>query len=283
MPDQDLAICSLQGVGLGLRHTYYPDFLENPQPVDWLEVHAENYFGNGGYDLHVLETLRQQYPLSVHGVGLGIGSAAPLSIAHLKKLKVLCERIDAAAVSEHLCWNAADGVYANELLPLPMRSDLLGWLEGRVSQVQDVLGRPVLLENVSSYVSFKDADLTEAGFLCELARRSGCGVLLDINNLYVNQVNHGISAQSEIDCYLRLPAGQLAEIHLAGHRPHGALLFDTHDAPVSDPVWDLYRYACSAGAAGMPVMIERDAAYPSLTDLLKELVQIRKIRDAHGK
>lgn len=272
----------LSGVGLGLRHAHYPDFLEKKQPVDWLEVHSENYFSEGGYDRHVLMRLREDYPVSLHGVGLGIGSADPLSLNHLEKLRSLIRQVQPAAVSEHLCWNAAGGVFANELLPLPMRRNLLGWLTDRVDQVQNFLGCRIALENVSSYVRFQDADMTEAEFLTTLARRSGCGVLLDINNLYVSQWNHNVDARAELMRYLALPPDQITEIHLAGHQVRGELLFDTHDAPLTSQVLELYRFACLRGAASVPVMIERDADIPPLSDLLSELQEIRKIRSAAG-
>ena len=278
---EKMAASPLQGVGLGLRHAHYPDFLNAKQPVDWLEVHSENYFGDGGFDLHVLLRLRADYPLSLHG-GLGIGSASPLSTVHLSRLKALIERTEPAAVSEHLCWNAAGGVYANELLPLPMQRNLLDWMAARVQQVQEFLGRSIALENVSSYIRFQDADMTEAEFLVELARRTGCGVLLDINNLYVSQWNHGTDAKSELLHYLTLPAQQITEIHLAGHQQKTTLLFDTHDRPVADPVWDLFRFVCQHGAAAVPAMIERDADIPPLPDLLRELRYVREIRSACG-
>ena len=187
------------GVGIGLRAPHYRDLLARKPAIGWLEAHSENYFGDGGFDLHVLGELRQRYPVSLHGVGLGLGSAQGYSLAHLRKLEVLVDRIEPALVSEHLCWGAVDGRVLNDLLPLPLTREASTLMCTRVTQMQEILQRRVLIENISSYLRFADDDYDEAAFLNELARRSGCGILLDVNNLYVNQCNHGDDAAAYID------------------------------------------------------------------------------------
>ncbi len=207
---------ALSGVGVGLRTPHYREFLDSSVAVDWIEVHSENYFGEGGYDLFVLQTLRQQYPVSLHGVGLGLGSAQGYRQQHISKLKRLIERIEPGLVSEHLCWGAIAGRSLNDLLPLPLMSSALDLVCDRVDDLQHQLQRQVLIENVSTYVRFAQDEMSEAEFLRRLVKRTGCGVLLDINNLYVNEVNHGEDARAALQCMASLPAGTVGEIHLAG-------------------------------------------------------------------
>lgn len=254
------------GVGIGLRHAHYEALLSATPAVDWVEVHSENYFGDGGYDLHVLEAVRRDLPVSLHGVGLGLGSAAPLDAAHLARLKRLCERIEPAVVSEHLCWGATrDGAW-HDLLPMPLSEASLDHLCARVAQMQDVLRRPVLIENVSAYLRFRGDTLSEAAFLAGLARRTGCGVLLDVNNLYVNQCNHGEDALAAMRA---LPPEVVGEIHLAGHRVTPAAVIDDHGSRVAPAVWALYEAALQRFGA-VPTLIEWDTDLPPLDVLVDE-------------
>ncbi|TDN63059.1 DUF692 domain-containing protein [Paraburkholderia sp. BL10I2N1] len=266
-PSGGQALASLpRGVGIGLRHAHYDDFLRSVPPVDWIEVHSENYFGDGGLDLHVLDTVRRDLPVSLHGVGLGLGSSRPLDALHLSKLRRLVERIEPAAVSEHLCWGAVPSRYFNDLLPMPLTHDALALLCGRVAQVQDALRRPILVENVSTYLRFRDDQYSESAFLIELARRSGCGVLLDVNNLYVNPCNHGEHALAAIDA---MPREFVGEIHLAGHRVTEHVVIDDHGSRVAPEVWVLYERALRRFGA-IPTLIEWDTAVPALPVLLDE-------------
>jgi uncharacterized protein (UPF0276 family) len=258
--------CTLRGVGVGLRHVHYDDFLRSVPPVDWIEVHSENYFGDGGLDLHVLDTVRRDLPVSLHGVGLGLGSSRPPDVLHLSKLRRLVERIDPAAVSEHLCWGAVPSRYFNDLLPMPLTHEALTLMCGRVAQVQDALRRPILVENVSTYLRFRDDQYSESAFLTELARRSGCGVLLDVNNLYVNQCNHGEDALAAIDA---MPREIIGEIHLAGHQVTEHVVIDDHGSRVAPEVWSLYERALRRFGA-VPTLIEWDTGVPALPVLLDE-------------
>jgi hypothetical protein len=260
---------SIIGAGIGLRARHYRDFLDGNPPAAWLEMHSENYFGDGGYDLFVLEQLRSRYPLSLHGVGLALGSAASAEDdarveRHLAKLKRLVARFEPAVVSEHLCWGAHRSRHFNDLLPLPYTEEALAHMTARVQRMQDALGRRVLIENVSSYVAFRASDLTEGEFLAELARRSGCGILLDINNLYVNQVNHGGDALAAMT---GLAHSHVAEIHLAGHLKTEDGLIDDHGSVVAEPVWQLYGAALALFGA-VPTLIEWDTDVPELSVLL---------------
>ena len=254
------------GVGVGLRARHYREFVEHRPRVGWLEVHSENYFGDGGWDLHVLEQLAADYPISLHGVGLSLGSADQLAHEHLAKLARLVERVQPALVSEHLCWGAIGGRHWNDLLPLPYTREALDLVVGRVDRVQSVLGRRILIENVSAYLRFRTDELSEGEFLAQLAQYSGCGLLLDVNNFYVNGVNHGFDPRVEI---ARLPPAAIGEIHLAGHLATEHGLIDDHGSPVIDAVWDLYSHAL-ARFGGIPTLIEWDTNIPPLPLLLAE-------------
>jgi uncharacterized protein len=275
---QSTGLNRLGGVGIGLRAPHYHDLLASERCADWLEAHSENYFGDGGYDLHVLARLRERYPVSLHGVGLALGSAVGYSDDHLSRLAALVRRIEPAMVSEHMCWGAIDGRVLNDLLPLPMTREALELLCGRVAQMQDALQRRVLIENVSSYVRFAGDDYDEAGFLNELARRSGCGILLDVNNLYVNELNHGIDAAAQIDA---IAPRHVGEIHLAGHLVTDLAVIDHHGARVSDPVWALYERAI-AHCGCVPTLIEWDTDVPPLDVLIDEAANARRRHAAWG-
>ena len=267
----DGASC-IGGVGIGLRAPHYRELLARERCADWLEAHSENYFGDGGYDLHVLTRLRERYPVSLHGVGLALGSAAGYSSGHLQRLAALVLRIEPSLVSEHLCWGAVDGRVLNDLLPLPLTREALELMCGRVAEMQDVLQRRVLIENVSSYVRFAGDEYDEAGFLNELARRSGCGILLDVNNLYVNQLNHGGDAAAQIDA---IAPQHVGEIHLAGHLVTELAVIDHHGARVAEAVWTLYERAI-AHCKGIPTLIEWDTDVPELDVLIDEAETARR-------
>ena len=265
----------LAGIGIGLRAPHYRALLEQRPNVDWLEIHAENYFGEGGWDIHVLEQLRQNYPISVHGVGLGLGSASDAHFdAHLEKLSRLAGRIKPALISEHLCWAAVPGRHLNDLLPLPLTQEALALVCERVDRMQARLGQ-VLLENVSTHLRFRSDTMSEAEFLAAVAKRTGCGVLLDVNNLYVNQRNHGEDAR---DAMGQLPIDVVGEIHLAGHLVTDDGLIDHHGAPVSAAVWALYG-RCIERFGDVPTLIEWDTDIPELDVLLAEAARARVVND----
>jgi uncharacterized protein len=227
-------------------------------------VHSENYFGAGGYDRHVLEQVRAQFPVSLHGVGLGLGSAEGLPAAHLLKLKCLVGWIEPEMVSEHVSWGAALGRHFNDLLPLPYTFEALALMAERVDRVQEALGRRILVENVSAYVEPPRPDMDEGEFIAALARRTGCGVLLDVNNLYVNQCNLGRSALAQLQAITAVD-----EIHLAGHLARGGMLIDHHGDRVADAVWQLYEAALERFGP-VPTLIEWDTDIPALEVLLEE-------------
>ncbi len=269
--------------GIGLRAQHHIDIVEQQPGVGWLEVHSENYFGDGGVPLEHLLRARELYPLSLHGVGLSIGSADALDLGHLQKLKRLIERTEPSLISEHICWGAIGGRHLNDLLPLPYTQEALQLLIDRVHQVQEFLGRSILLENVSSYLEFSDAQMTEAEFLCELARRSGCGLLIDVNNVYVSSRNHGFNADSYLSA---IPAASVHEIHLAGFSINRyqdrEILIDTHSTHVSEDVWQLYRRALDLYGP-KPTLIEWDTDIPELSVLACEaFLADRELRAVHG-
>jgi uncharacterized protein (UPF0276 family) len=254
------------GAGIGLRARHYPEFLGARPAAGWLEVHSENYFGAGGRERHVLERVRRDYPVSLHGVGLGLGSVEDYSARHVDRLCALVHAIEPVFVSEHLSWSATGGVHYNDLLPLPFTSEALEVVAGRIAALQDRLGRRILVENVSAYVEAGAADMSEGEFLAALARRTGCGLLLDVNNLYVNQANLGRDALAQMRA---LAPESVEEIHLAGFSAEPLGLVDTHGARVADAVWLLYEAALARFGA-VPTLIEWDTDVPALDVLLDE-------------
>jgi len=261
------------GFGLGLRTAHYEEILNGEPHVDWFELLSENYMVAGGKPLHYLDRICERYPVVMHGVSLSIGSTDPLDRDYLAKLKALAERVQPHWSSDHLCWTGVAGKNTHDLLPIPYTEEALAHIVARVSEIQDFLGRRILLENVSSYVSFKDAELTEWEFIAEIARRADCLLLLDINNIYVSAFNHRFDAQA----YLAgIPAERVQQIHLAGHSNCGDYIIDTHDADVIDPVWDLYAKAI-ARIGPVTTMIERDDNIPPLAELVAELDQARQV------
>jgi uncharacterized protein (UPF0276 family) len=252
--------------GIGLRAQHYSEVLSTRPSVGWLEVHSENYFAEGGPPPYYLEQIRAHYPISLHGVGLSIGSSDPLSRYHLNKLKMLINRYDPLLVSEHLSWSSTAGRYVNDLLPLPYTEQALRHMIQKVSQVQEYLGRQILIENVSSYLQFNVSTIAEWEFIAAVATASGCGILLDVNNIYVNAVNHGFDPLQ----YLQgIPREAVKEIHLAGFDYGEKCLIDTHGKPVAPPVWDLYRHAVRRFGR-VPTLIEWDTDIPPLSVLLQE-------------
>lgn len=256
--------------GIGLRAPHDREALATRPPVGWFEVHSENYFGQGGASLSLLERIRTDYPVSLHGVGLSLGSADALDRRHLKRLKALIARIEPCLVSEHLSWNSFGGVYLNDLIPLPYGEEALTHMVSRIGRVQDFLGHRILIENPASYLEFRPSTMPESAFLAETARRSGCDILLDLNNLYVSSINHGWDAIA----YLQdIPAALVEEVHLAGHARHrfgdAELCIDTHDRPIPGDVWDLYEYALTRFGP-RPTLIEWDAEIPPLQALMNE-------------
>jgi uncharacterized protein (UPF0276 family) len=256
--------------GIGLRSPHHDAFRNDAPRVAWIEAHSENFFADGGYRVEFLTKVRSNYPLSLHGVGLSLGSTDPLNKTHLASLRRAVTRFEPQLVSEHLSWSSADERFSNDLLPLPYTEEALLHVSARIAALQDALGRQILIENVSSYLQFACSRLTEWEFLAGVARESGCGILLDINNIYVSAQNHGFDA----DTYLNaIPRGAVREFHLAGHsrtevggRP---LLIDTHGAAVCDAVWALYRRALQRFGA-VPTLIEWDTDIPALDVLIGE-------------
>jgi uncharacterized protein len=264
------------GAGIGLRALHYAQFAAARHPVGWVEVHSENYFGEGGYDLHVLERVRAGYPVSLHGVGLGLGSAQGWDAGHLEQLARLSTRIAPVFISEHLSWSATSRRHLNDLLPLPYTEEALSLVTERVQCMQERLHRRVLIENVSSYLEFTASEMTEGDFLAELARRTGCGILLDVNNLYVNQINHGSDAWATMRT---LRPDSVQEIHLAGYFQADDCLIDTHGERVSQPVWRLYENALERFGP-VPTLIEWDTDIPALAILLGEAAKARALMEA---
>jgi uncharacterized protein len=262
-------------IGIGLRQPHYREIFETAPGLGFVEVHSENFFLDGGASMHALERARSAYPVSLHGVGLSIGSADHLAEQHLAQLVRLAERIEPTLVSEHLCWGAIDGLHFNDLLPLPSTWKVLALVAERVDRVQNALHRQILIENVSAYVEYCDSELTETAFLAELARRSGCGILFDVNNLYVNARNFGFDAHARL---AELPASAIGQIHLAGHAEVDGCLIDTHGSRVCAEVWALYDAACRRYGP-KPTLIEWDTDLPPLEVLLDEAGRARSIAD----
>ena len=257
---------SPRAAGIGLRAPHYAAILESRPALGFLEAHSENFFFAGGPALAWLERFAQSWPLSLHGVGLALGSSDPLDERHLAKLEALVRRFQPALVSEHLSWGMARGRHANDLLPLPHSEEALAHVSARIDAVQERLGRRILVENVSSYAAMEGAAMPEWEFIAEVARRSGCGVLLDVNNIWVSSRNHGFDPRRFVD---GIDPATVGEIHLAGHEREGELLIDTHSRRVCDEVWSLYEHAI-ARLGARPTLIEWDADIPALEVLVDE-------------
>ena len=261
------------GHGLGLRPEHYQAVLQTLPPVDWFEVISENFMGEGGNPRRVLHAVREHYPVVLHGVSMSLGSVSPLDQNYLKRLKQLIKEVEPAWVSDHLCWSALGSHTVHDLWPLPYTEEALTLLIARVSQVQEFLGRQILVENVSSYVTFCQSTMSEWEFLTALAQGADCGLLLDINNIYVTHRNHGFDPQVFVD---GIPAVRVGQFHLAGHSDMGTHVLDTHDHPICDAVWDLYRYALRR-FGHVSALVEWDDNMPPLADLVGCVAQAREI------
>ncbi len=272
----------LEGFGLGLRPQHFPDILNTPSHeaigVDWFEIISENFAGVGGMPLRNLLKVRERFPVAMHGVSLSIGGTDPLDQTYLADLMALADLIEPAVISDHLCWTGAHSINLHDLLPLPLTAETLDHVAERIGQVQDTLGREIAIENASTYVTFTADAMREWDFLAELCRRAGCGLLLDVNNVFVSAFNHGFDAA---DYLAGIPAQYVRQIHLAGHENNGDHIVDTHDAPVIDAVWQLYADAVRR-LGPVPTMIERDANIPPFADLTAELAEARRVARQAG-
>ena len=261
------------GHGVGLRSKHFPEVLAGTARVDWFEAISENFMVRGGRPLRVLDQARALAPVALHGVSLSLGSIDPLRESYLDELVALAARVQPAWISDHLCWGSVGGHYAHDLLPLPYTEEALTHVVARVDRIQDRLGRQILIENVSSYLTYVQSAIPEWEFLAEVARRSDCGILLDVNNMYVSAVNHGFDPS----VYLAgVPADRVGQIHLAGHSDHGTHLLDTHDAPVRGEVWELYRSVVER-MGRVSTLIEWDEHIPELSELLAEAGRARSV------
>jgi uncharacterized protein (UPF0276 family) len=269
-PEANSSRSTLAGAGVGLRSAHHEAIVREQPRIGWLEVHTENYFHDGGPAVRALERARALYPLSLHGVGMGLGSTDPIDRSHVARVRRAIERFEPALVSEHACWGSHAGEHFNDLLPLPYTEEAVEHLAARVREVQDLLGRQILIENLSCYLGYACSRLTEWEFLSAVVERSGCGLLLDVNNAYVNSVNVGLDATALVD---RVPLEAVQEIHLAGHarRTVGGreILLDDHGSRVPDPVWRLYEHAIRR-LGPVPTLIEWDTDVPELDVLAGE-------------
>ncbi len=266
------------GFGLGLRTDHYEQVLNDRPAIDWLEIISENYMVEGGKALHYLDRIRDLYPMVMHGVSMSIGSTAPLNFDYLADLKQLIARVEPEWVSDHLCWTGVHGRNLHDLMPLPYTEETIAHVAARVEQVQDFLGRQILLENVSSYVTYNASQLSEWEFLSAIAERADCLLLLDINNIYVSSHNHAFDPLDYLD---GVPVDRIQQFHLAGHSYQNQLIIDTHDHPICDPVWLLYQQAVERFGR-ISTMIERDDNIPPLDELVAELEVARRLAAEQG-
>jgi uncharacterized protein (UPF0276 family) len=268
---------SLLLTGIGLRTPHYTEFLKQQPPVAWVEVHSENYFCEGGKPIQILDTIRSHYPVSLHGVSLSLGSTDELNWQHLKQLRDLINHVNPCLVSEHLSWSSIDGQYLHDLLPLPYTEEALAHVAARIQVVQDFLQRQILIENISSYVQFTASTISEPEFLCAVAEQSGCGIVLDINNIYVTATNLGFNPATYFD---NLPTKQVQELHVGGFSTSmindREVLIDSHNRPVVPAVWDLYKKAVEL-LGRKPTIVEWDTDLPSLETLCLEAYRAEKI------
>jgi len=263
------------GYGLGLRPDHYETIINESPPVDWFEIITENYLVPGGKPLYFLDKIRERYPMVMHGVSLSIGSTDPLDWAYLEEVKKLSLRVKPKWISDHLCWTGIHHKNMHDLLPLPYTNDTIDHIVNRVQQIQDFLGQQILLENVSSYVTYKDSMMPEWEFFSEISERSDCLILLDVNNVYVSAINHEFNP---LDYIKAIPPKRVYQVHLAGHSDNGDYRIDTHDADIIDPVWELYKKTLSH-IGEVSTMIERDDNIPPLAELLRELQHARALAD----
>jgi uncharacterized protein len=269
------------GFGVGLRPKHYTEILTHWPAVDWFEVISENFMVAGGRPLQTLDRIREHYPIALHGVSLSVGSTDPLDPAYLRQLKALAQRCQPAWISDHLCWTGVGGHNAHDLLPLPYTAEAVAHVAARVRAVQDALGRQILLENVSTYLEYTHSVMPEWEFLAAVATQADCGILLDVNNIFVSATNHGFSARDYLDA---VPAPRVQQFHLAGHTDRTTFLHDTHDHPVAEAVWDLYADAVQRFGR-VSTLLERDDHIPPLDDLLSEVGRAKTIAKTiwHGQ
>lgn len=263
------------GFGLGLRPQHYPEILdaETELPIDWFEIISENYMVEGGRPLQMLDRIKERYPVVMHGVSMSIASTAPLNMEYLGRLKKLADHANPKWISDHLCWTGVHGVNLHDLLPIPYTEEALNHVAGRISQVQDFLGRRIAIENVSSYIEFEESEMDEWTFVAEIAKRADCWLLLDVNNVFVSGQNHQFDDGNFIE---QIPVERVVQFHLAGHSEGEDVLIDTHDQPVCDEVFELYENALKRFGP-VSTMIERDDNIPPLAELLAELDRAREI------
>ena len=271
MPTHDTAL----GFGLGLRVEHYAEIFDGQPAVDWFEAVTENFLVAGGRPIHNLMRVRERFPVALHGVALSIGSTTPLDLPYLAQVKALATRVQPVWISDHLCWTGVNGKNLHDLLPLPYTEEALAHVVARVRAVQEILGRRILLENVSSYLAFQESSMPEWEFLSAVAQQADCLILLDLNNVYVSSVNHEFDPIAYLSA---IPPDRVQQIHLAGHESHGDYLVDTHDQPVPDAVWALYTEALKRFGV-VPTMIERDANIPPLAELEAELRIARRLAE----
>ena len=260
------------GLGVGLRSVHYPHILEHWPAVDWFEIISENYMDSQGRPRHVLEQIAERYPTVMHGVSLSIGSTDPLNLEYLEKLKKLSQLVNARWVSDHLCWTGVLGKNSHDLLPVPLNEETLAHVVSRIRTVQEYLERPLVLENPSSYVEFAASTMEEWEFLTQMAEEADCGLLLDVNNVYVSSINHDFDP---VEYIRNVPHERIVQFHLAGHTNMGTYCIDTHDGPVIDPVWELYRLAYEL-TGGVSTLLEWDANIPPFPELHAEVLKARE-------
>jgi uncharacterized protein (UPF0276 family) len=264
------------GVGIGLRTTHFGEILGRWPALDWFEALSENYMDTGGRPLWVLDQVAERYPVALHGVSLSVGSTDPLDLEYRRRLRTLAERVRARWISDHLCWTGVLGRNTHDLLPLPYDEPTLRHVVARVRQVQDFLGRPIALENPSSYVGFTSSTMSEWEFLARLAEEADCALLLDVNNVYVSAFNHGFDPEAYVDA---IPADRVVQYHLAGHTSKGTHILDTHSGPAIDAVWALYARAC-VRTGPVSTLFEWDEAIPSFDEVRQEAEKARSLRGA---
>lgn len=268
------------GLGLGLRSPHFPYITEHWPEVDWFEIISENYMDSSGKPRVILDQIAERYPVVMHGVSLSIGSSDPLNLDYLKKLKKLASEISPVWISDHLCWTGIAGLNTHDLLPMPLTEEALEHTVSRIKQVQDVLERPLILENPSTYLEFTDSTMSDWDFMAQMAEAADCGILLDVNNIYVCARNHGWDAEN----YIRsIPADRIVQFHLAGHEDCGTHVIDTHNTEVIDQVWELYRIAHQhTGGDGASTLLEWDSEIPAFPVLMNEVSKAKHFMDAHS-
>lgn len=260
------------GYGIGLRTRHYDHILTSRPQIDWFEILSENYLDTGGRPLHVLDQVAAHYPVVLHGVSMSVGSSDPIDFTYLGKLKALAKRINARWISDHLCWTGVAGLNVHDLLPMPYTDEALRHTVDRARAIQDFLERPIALENPSTYMEFRTSTWTECEFLAELAERADCGILLDVNNVYVSAFNHGFDPVAYVDT---IPSDRVVQIHLAGHTNKGTHILDTHNDHVVDPVWDLYRHVYQS-MGSISTLLEWDADIPDFDVVHAEALKAKR-------